>query len=164
MGEVWDYRTVDLTMGFNKIGGSSFKLVTKGVTMALVQKNISNVAYYTDGVNYYTFHLVNKNDALWTYACSDLGITKRSGFTAEETAQINELAGTGIYQKSKYRLLKNGQAIPMPYKLSIPDIKAGDVVLRQVPAPSTGLVKCPHCASSVLPGPTCSACGKSLKP
>ena len=134
--------------------------------MTLVQKNIGNTTYYTDGVNYYTFHVVSsKSDALWIFACMDLGITKRSGFTTEESARINDLAGTGIQQKTKYLLLKNGQAVPVPYlNVGLADLHVGDILLRHVAPPSVGLVKCPHCASSVLPGPVCSACGKQLTP
>ena len=131
--------------------------------MTLVQKTIGNIAYYTDGVNYYTFHTINsKTDPFYVFACMDLGIAKRSGFTSDEQARINDLAGTGMYQKTKYLLLKNGQAVPMPYNLTLPDINPGDIILRQVPAPALGTVKCRHCASDVLPGPTCSACGQPL--
>jgi hypothetical protein len=71
--------------------------------MTLVQKNIGNTTYYTDGVNYYTFHMVNsKSDALYIFACMDLGIAKRSGFSSEESASINDLAGTGVNQRTKY--------------------------------------------------------------
>ena len=131
--------------------------------MTLVQKNIGGIVYYTDGVNYYTFHVVSSSsEALWMFACKDLGITKRSGFTTEESTRINELAGTGIQQKTKYLLLKNGQPAPVPYhNTGKADLRVGDILLRRV-APPTGLVKCPHCASSVPPGPTCSACGKPL--
>ena len=133
--------------------------------MALVQKAIGNTMYYTDGVKYYTSHIVSsKTDPLYIFACRDLGINKTSGFTPDEQARINDLAGTGMYQKTKYLLLKNGQAVQMPYNLTVPDINPGDIILRQVPPPSVGLVKCPHCASSVLPGPVCSACGKQLTP
>ena len=131
--------------------------------MTLVQKNIGNAAYYTDGVNYYTFHVVSpKPEPLYVFACKDLGITKSSGFTTEETARINDLAGTGVQQKTKYLLLKNGQAVPVPYHITgLADLHGGDILLRHV-SPPAGLVKCPHCASLVLPGPTCSACGKQL--
>jgi hypothetical protein len=133
--------------------------------MTLVQKNIGNTAYYTDGVNYYTSHVVgSKSDALWIFACMDLGITKRSGFTTEESARINDLAGTGIQQKTKYLLLKNGQAVPVPYlNVGLADLHISDILLRHVAAPAA-LVRCPHCASHVLPGPVCSACGKQLTP
>jgi hypothetical protein len=131
--------------------------------MTLAQKIIGNTNYYTDGVNYYTFHVINsKSEPLYIYACMDLGINKRSGFTPDEEKKINDLAGTGMYQKTKYLLLKNGQAVPMPYNLTVPDLNPGDVILRQVSAPAMGTVKCPHCASNVLPGPTCSACGRPL--
>lgn len=135
--------------------------------MALVQQTINNTAYYTDGVNYYTFHIVsNPTDGLYLFAAKDLGINKTSGFTAEESAKINDLAGTGTQQRTKYLLLKNGMAVQMPYHITgAPDIQAGEVILRSVPAPSSvGMVKCPHCASTVRPGPTCSACGKPLTP
>ena len=134
------------------------------INMTLVQKTLGNTTYYTDGVNYFTFHVINsKSDPLWIFACMDLGITKRSGFTTEETARINDLAGgTGLFEKTKYLLLKNGQAVPMPYNFTVPDLHPGDVILRQVAPPAVGLVKCPHCASSVLPGPVCSACGGKL--
>ena len=131
--------------------------------MALAQRTIGNTVYYTDGVNYYTSHIVSsKSDPLYIFACRDLGINKTSGFTPDEQARINDLAGTGMYQKTKYLLLKNGQAVQMPYNLTVPDINPGDIILRQVPPPAMGLVKCPHCASSVPPGPVCSACGKQL--
>jgi hypothetical protein len=131
--------------------------------MTLGQKTIGNTPYYTDGINYYTFHVVSsKDDALYKFACMDLGISKRSGFTTEESARINDLAGTGLQQKTKYLLLKNGQAVPVPYhNTGLADLHVGDTLLRQV-APPAGLVKCPHCASLVPPGPACSACGKQL--
>ena len=133
--------------------------------MTLVQKPIGNTTYYTDGVNYYTFHVVgSKPEPLYVFACRDLGITKASGFTTEETARINDLAGTGVKQKTKYLLLKNGQAVSVSYHITgKADLHAGDILLRHVAAPpAAGLVRCPHCASSVLPGPVCSACGKPL--
>ena len=131
--------------------------------MTLVQKTVGGTTYYADNVNYYTFHIVNsKSDPLWIFACMDLGITKRSGFSSDEQARINDLAGTDLQHKTKYLLLKNGQAVPMPYNFTVPDLHPGDIILRRVAAPSVGMVKCPHCASTVPPGPTCAACGKSL--
>ena len=132
--------------------------------MALAQRTVGNTVYYTDGVNYYTFHTVNSTaDTLWMFACLDLGISKRSGFSTEESARIHDLAGSGLAQKTKYRLLKDGQARDVPYhNTGSADLRPGDVILRQVPPPGVGLVKCPHCASSVPPGPVCSACGKQL--
>src|SRR5215208_600977 len=118
--------------------------------MTLVQRTIGDTTYYTDGVNYYPFHIINtKSDRLYIFACMDLGITKRDSFTEEEKTKINNLAGTGMYQKTKYLLLKNGQPIPMPYNLGVPDMHAGDIILRQVAPPALGSVHCPHCASSV---------------
>ena len=134
--------------------------------MTLVQKTINNISYYTDGVNYYTSHRVNsKSDPFYIFACRDLGITKTSGWTTEEEARINDLAGTGMYQKTKYLLLKNGQAVQMPYNFTVPDIHPGDIILRQVPPPpAAGLIKCPHCASVTPSGRNCAVCGKQLTP
>ena len=133
--------------------------------MALTQKTIGNASYYTDGLSYYSFHVINStNDSLWKFAAQDLGINKTSGFTPDESTRINDLAGTGMYQHTKYMLLKDGQAVQIPYNLTVPILHPGDIILRKVPSPSTGLVLCPHCASKVLPGPTCSACGRPLTP
>ena len=133
--------------------------------MPLVQKVIGNTTFYTDGINYYTFHVVaSRKDALWIFACMDLGITKRSGFTTEETARINDLAGTGIQQKTKYLLLKNGQAVAVPYhSAGLADLHVSDILLRHVDTPAS-LIRCPHCGSLVAPGPVCSACGKKITP
>ena len=136
--------------------------------MTLVQRTINNTAYYTDGVTYYTFHVVNSSsDPLYIFACRDLGITKTSGWTTEESTRINDLAGTGLQQKTKYLLLKNGQAAPVPYFVfGKADLHVNDILLRHVATPAgaspAGQVKCPHCASMVAPGRTCSMCGKPL--
>jgi|GEM_PF-2326022 len=137
--------------------------------MPLSQSTINGTSYYTDGVKYYTFHrIVTDKDPFYIFACRDLGIPETKKFTPDEEKRINDLAGTGMHQKTKYLLLKNGQATQMPYRVSVPDVKPGDIILREVAAPPrqapTNLVKCPHCASTVPPGPTCSMCGKPLKP
>jgi hypothetical protein len=134
--------------------------------VSLVQKSIGNTTYYTDGVNYYTFHVVrSKDDALWKFACIDLGIVGKPTVT-EQQARVNDLAGTGVNHRTKYLLLKNGQAVAIPYhNTGNAILNVNDVILRRVaPPPSVGLVKCPHCASSVLPGPVCSMCGGKLTP
>ena len=134
--------------------------------MSLVQKTIGNTTYYTDGVNYYTFHVVrSKDDALWKFACIDLGIVGKPTST-EQQARVNNLAGMGVNQRTKYLLLKNGQAVAIPYqKTGNAILNVNDVILRRVDPPAAaGLVKCPHCASSVPPGPTCKMCGKPLTP
>ena len=135
--------------------------------MTLVQKNINNKQYYTDDVNYYTFHVVGlKPEPLYEFACRDLGITKRSGFTQDEETRINDLAGTGagVQQKTKYLLLKNGQAVTVPYhNIGKADLHAGDILLRKVSHPSAaGLIKCPHCESDTPPGTNCKVCGWQL--
>jgi hypothetical protein len=138
--------------------------------MTLVQKNINNTMYYTDGVNYYTFHVVNvPKDALTEFACRELGIPMKPQFTQDESARLAQLAGTGIQNRTKYELLKNGQAVPVPYHLvGAPKLNTGDILLHKVAAPSgssappAGLIKCRHCSSETPPGPTCKWCGKPL--
>ena len=84
--------------------------------MALVQKTINGTEYYTDNKVYYTFHQIKvATDTLWSFACMDLGITKKTGFTSEETKKITDLAGIGPLHPTKFLLLKNGDAIPVPY-------------------------------------------------
>ena len=131
--------------------------------MPLVQKTLGSTAYYTDGMNFYTFHVVrSKDDALWKFACLDLGISGKPT-TTEQQAKVNDLAGTGVNQRTKYLLLKDGQAASISYQNTGNAIlNINDVILRKVNAPSIGTVKCPHCATTVLPGPTCPACSKPL--
>lgn len=133
--------------------------------MPLVQKAIGSTTYYTDNVNYYLYHVVNvPKHALTEFACRELGIPMKSEFTLDESAKLAQLAGTGVQNKTKYELLKNGQAVPVPYHLTgHPDIHPGDIILRKVaPPPATGLIKCRHCNSDTPPGPTCKVCGRPL--
>lgn len=138
--------------------------------MPLAQSTINGTSYYTDGVKYYTFHRINsRDDPFFIFACRDLGINKTSGFTPDEEKRINDLAGMGPYQKTKYLLLKNGQAIQMPYRISVPDVNPGDIILREVAAPRqapapAGKVWHKGCASWSDPGINCSVCGKPLTP
>jgi len=138
--------------------------------MTLVQQTINNVQYYTDGANYYLFYVVNvPKSALMEFACRELGIPLKPSFNPDESARINQLAGTGVQQKTVYQLLKNGQAVPVPYHLvGAPKLNTGDILLRKVnpPAgsvtPPAGMIKCPHCASNTPPGRNCAVCGKPL--
>jgi len=131
--------------------------------MALVQKTIGNTTYYTDNVSYFTFHIIkSRKDPLYLFASQDLGINKTANFTPDEAARINDLAGTNLPHKTKYLLLKMGEAIEMPYRGSVPDINPGDIILRRVNPPTVGMVKCPHCSSTVPPGPICMVCQKPL--
>jgi hypothetical protein len=130
--------------------------------MTLVQKTINNTAYYTDGINYYTYHLAGSgSDPLWIFAAMDLGFNHNS-LSEDQKAKVNDLAGTSINHKTKYLLLRNGKAEPMPYRGTVPAFNGGDIILRQVPIPTVGMVKCPNCASIVPPGSTCMLCGKPL--
>jgi len=100
--------------------------------MTLVQKPINGTEYYTDDKVYYTFHQVkDAKDTLWSFACVDLGITKKTGFTSEETRNITDLAGIGPHHPTKFLLLRNGNAIPVPYLANgSSDLHPNDIILR----------------------------------
>ena len=105
--------------------------------MTLVQKSINGNEYYTDDKVYYTFHQVKAaTDTLWSFACMDLGITKKNGFTSQETKDITDLAGISSLHPTRFLLLKNGSAIPVPYLANgSSDIQPDDIILRSVAAP-----------------------------
>ena len=105
--------------------------------MALVQKQINGTEYYTDHKVYYTFHRVKlATDTLWDFACIDLGITKKMGFTSQELKNITNLAGTGSLYPTKFLLLKNGDAIPVPYLEGSSNLHPNDIILRSVVDPT----------------------------
>jgi hypothetical protein len=104
--------------------------------MTLVQKPINGTAYYTDDNVYYTFHQVKvAQDTLWSFACLDLGITKKTGFNSQETKNITDLAGIGPLHPTKFLLLRNGNAIPVPYRNGSSDLHPNDIILRAAVAP-----------------------------
>jgi hypothetical protein len=106
--------------------------------MTLVQKPIDGTEYYTDENVYYTFHQVkDANDTLWSFACLDLGITKKTGFTSQETKSITDLAGIGPLHPTKFLLLRNGSAIPVPYLANgSSNLHPNDIILRSAVAPA----------------------------
>ena len=106
--------------------------------MTLVQKPINGTEYYTDDNVYYTFHRVkDAKDSLWSFACMDLGITKKSGFTSQETKDITDLAGIGSLHPTKFFLLRNGNAIPVPYLANgSSDLHPNDIILRSAVTPT----------------------------
>ena len=107
--------------------------------MTLVQKSINGTEYYTDDNVYYTFHQVKvAKDTLWSFACMDLGITKETGFTSQELKNITDLAGIGSHHPTKFLLLRNGNAIPVPYLNGSSDIHPNDIILRAAVAPTVG--------------------------
>ena len=115
--------------------------------MTLVQRTINGTEYYTDDEVYYTFHQVNvATDTLWSFACMDLGITKKTGFTSQETKNITDLAGIGPRHPTKFLLLKNGNAIPVSYLANgSSNLHPNDIILRSaldpaVPKPVTTFV------------------------
>ena len=105
--------------------------------MTLVQKTINGTEYYTDDKVYYTFHEVKgAADTLWSFACMDLGITKKTGFTSQETKNITDLAGISLLHPTKFLLLKNGDAVPVPYLDSGgSNLLLNDIILRSAVAP-----------------------------
>ena len=104
--------------------------------MALVQKTINGTEYYTDNNAYYTFHQVKlTTDTLWDFACIELGITKKMGFTSQELKEITDLAGIGPLHPTKFLLLRNGNAIPVPYLANgSSDLHPNDIILRSAVA------------------------------
>jgi hypothetical protein len=105
--------------------------------MTLIQKSINGNEYYTDDKVYYTFHQVKvATDTLWNFACVDLGITKNTGFTSQETKNITDLAGISPLHPTRFLLLKNGNAIPVPYLTNgSSNLHPNDIILRSVVAP-----------------------------
>jgi hypothetical protein len=105
--------------------------------MTLVQKSINGTEFYTDDNVYYTFHQVkDAKDTLWSFACIDLGITQKNGFTSQETKNITDLAGIGQLHPTKFLLLRNGSAIPVPYLANgSSDLHPNDIILRSAVAP-----------------------------
>jgi hypothetical protein len=106
--------------------------------MTLVQKSINGTEYYTDNKVYYTFHEVKlTTDTLWSFACLDLGITKKTGFNSDETKKITDLAGIGPLHPTKFLLLKNGNAIPVPYLSNgSSNLQPNDLILRSAVDPA----------------------------
>ena len=105
--------------------------------MTLALKPINGTEYYTDGEVYYTFHQVKvATDTLWSFACMDLGITKKMGFTSQELKNITDLAGIGSLHPTKFLLLKNGNAIPVPYLEGSSDLHPNDIILRSAVDPA----------------------------
>ena len=119
--------------------------------MALVQKTINGTEYYTDDKVYYTFHQVKvATDTLWNFACMDLGITKKTGFTSRETKNITDLAGIGPLNPTKFLLLKNGNAVPVPYLANgSSNIHPNDIILRSVGDPAASKPIIPPVSPSV---------------
>jgi hypothetical protein len=77
-----------------------------------------------------------------------LGITKKTGFNSQETKNITDLAGIGPRRPTRFLLLKNGNAVPVPYLANgSPTFRPNDIILRSavspvaaVPKPVTGAV------------------------
>jgi hypothetical protein len=100
--------------------------------MTLVQKTINGTEYYTDDKVYYTFHLVkDATDTLWNFACLDLGITRKTGFSSQETKEITDLAGIGPRNPTRFLLLRDGNAIAVPYLVNgSSNLHPNDILLR----------------------------------
>ena len=106
--------------------------------MTLIQKSINDTEYFTDDKVYYTFHEVKlATDTLWSFACMDLGITKKTGFTSQETKNITDLAGISPLHPTKFLLLKNGEAIAIPYLANgSSNLHPNDIILRSAVDPA----------------------------
>jgi hypothetical protein len=105
--------------------------------MALVKKLINGTEYYTDDKVYYTFHQVKGvQDTLWSFACIELGLTSQTRFDSQETKNITDLAGIGPLHPTRFLLLRNGEAIPVPYLNGSSNLQPDDIILRSVVAPA----------------------------
>jgi hypothetical protein len=131
--------------------------------MTLVQKTINGAEYYTDDNVYYTCHRFKApTDTLWNFACMDLGITKKTGFTSQETKNITDLAGISPLHPTKFLLLKNGDAIPVPYLANgSANLHLNDIILRSAVDPAVPQPTIPHVTDVVPPsGSTNSVAGR----
>ena len=116
--------------------------------MTLVQKPINGTDYYTDDTVYYTFHEVKAaEDTLWNFACMDLGITKKTGFNSQETKAITDLAGIGPLHPTKFLLLRDGNAIPVPYLNGSSTLHPNDIILRSAVDPAVSKTTIPPVTS-----------------
>jgi hypothetical protein len=133
--------------------------------MTLVQKSINGTEYYTDNKVYYTFHQVKlTTDTLWSFACIDLGITKKTGFNSEETKKITDLAGIGPLHPTKFLLLKNGSAIPVPYLSNgSSNLHSNDVILRSAVDPAGPKPIIPPVTTGVPPSVATKSVADRLK-
>src|SRR5690349_2723568 len=106
--------------------------------MTLVQKAINGIEYYTDDNVYYTFHRVqDAKDTLWNFACMDLGITKNTGFSSQETKNITDLAGIGPLHPTRFLLLRDGNAVPVTYLANgSSNLHPDDILLRDAADPT----------------------------
>ena len=106
--------------------------------MTLVQKPINGTEYYTDENVYYTFRQIKvAEDTLWNFACLELGITKKTGFTSQETKNITDLAGIGPLHPTRFLLLRDGKAVPISYLANgSSNLHPDDIILRSTDAPT----------------------------
>lgn len=133
--------------------------------MALVQKSINGTEYYTDDKVYYTFHQVKAaTDTLWNFACMDLGITKKTGFTSQETKNITDLAGISPLHPTKFLLLKNGSAIPVPYLANgSSNLHPDDIILHSAVDPAVPKPLIPPVPAVVPPSISTKSVADRLK-
>ena len=133
--------------------------------MTLVQKPVYGTEYYTDDNVYYTFHQVkDAKDTLWSFACMDLGITKNTGFTSQETKNITDLAGIGPRHPTQFLLLKNGTAIPVPYLANgSSNLQPDDIILRPAGTPSASKPIIPPVTTAVPPSVSTTGIADRLK-
>ena len=82
----------------------------------------------------------------------DLGITKETGFTSQELKNITDLAGIGSLHPTKFLLLRNGNAIPIPYLANgSSDLHPNDIILRSSVAHSVSKPIIPPVTTVVSP-------------
>jgi hypothetical protein len=129
--------------------------------MTLVQKPINGTEYYTDENVYYTFHQIKAaGDTLWNFACLELGITKKTGFTSQETKNITDLAGIGPLHPTRFLLLRDGNAVPISYLTNgSSNLHPDDIILLSTDAPTASR----PVPTEVLTSPTTKPVADRLK-
>jgi len=93
----------------------------------------------------------------------DLGITKKTGFTSQETKNITDLAGIGQLHPTKFLLLRNGEAIPVPYRNGSSDLHPDDIILRSADTPAVSKPMISPVTANVLPSPATKSVADRLK-
>lgn len=78
----------------------------------------------------------------------DLGITKKIGFTSQEIKNITDLAGIGPRNPTRFLLLRDGNAIPVPYLANgSSNLHPNDIILRSAVDPTLSQPIIPPSAS-----------------
>lgn len=94
----------------------------------------------------------------------DLGITKKTGFTSQETKNITDQAGIGPLHPTRFLLLRNGSAIPVPYLANgSANLHPNDIILRSAVDPAVSKPVIPPVTTIVPPSVSTKSVADRLK-